>query len=66
MGILAREEAGAQSTLVEIPGENHNRMVLTLSRADKPATAAMLDFIWSTTCSGRPAAAGALGSARRR
>lgn len=37
--------AGAESTLAVVPGEDHERMVLALSRKDKAAARAALDFI---------------------
>lgn len=43
--------AGASTRLVVVPGENHLRIVLTLSRKDKAATPAMLDFMRGTECS---------------
>ncbi len=50
----ALRAAGAKSTLIEVPGEDHNRMVLTLSRADKTAAPAILDFIHDTDCGAEP------------
>jgi arylformamidase len=41
----ALREQGADSELLVIPGENHCRMVLALSRADKMAAPAILSFI---------------------
>ena len=41
----ALREQDAESELVMIPGENHCRMVLALSRADKMAAPAILSFI---------------------
>ena len=41
----ALREQGAESELVVIPGENHCRMVLALSRADKAAAPAIRSFI---------------------
>ncbi|HKQ38922.1 MAG TPA: alpha/beta hydrolase [Verrucomicrobiae bacterium] len=41
----ALREQGTESELVVIPGENHCRMVLALSRADKAAAPAILSFI---------------------
>ncbi|MDX1545777.1 MAG: alpha/beta hydrolase [Rhodothermales bacterium] len=46
----ALREAGAASRLVEVPGESHARIVLTLSRDDKTAGPAMLDFIRAQDC----------------
>jgi dipeptidyl aminopeptidase/acylaminoacyl peptidase len=34
-----------KATLVEVPGENHERMVLVLSHPRKAAVPAVLDFI---------------------
>ena len=42
--------AGGSSRLLRVPGEGHQRILLTLSRADKVATPAMLDFIHSREC----------------
>lgn len=36
---------GATAKLVDVPGQSHRRMVLVLTRADKPAAPAILDFI---------------------
>lgn len=41
----ALREQGTESELVMVPGENHCRMVLALSRADKAAAPAILSFI---------------------
>ncbi len=50
----ALQASGAKSRLVEVPGEDHYRIVLTLSRDDKTAGPAMLDFIGEneTRCGG--------------
>lgn len=37
--------AGAESALTVVPGESHTRIVLTLSRADKVAGSAIVDFV---------------------
>ncbi len=37
--------AGVENTVVVVPGESHARMVLTLSRPDRTAVPAILDFI---------------------
>lgn len=42
--------AGAESRVVVVPGESHQRMVLVLSRADKAAAPAILDFVRATRC----------------
>jgi len=44
----ALREKGVRCDLVSVPGQNHCRMVLTLSRADKKSAAAILDFIQGT------------------
>jgi acetyl esterase/lipase len=46
----ALQEAGASSEVVVVPGESHERIVRTLSRDDKTAGPAMLDFIRKVTC----------------
>ena len=46
----ALQAVGAQSRLFEVPGEGHQRMVLTLSRDDKPSAPAVLDFIRERSC----------------
>jgi arylformamidase len=43
------------SRLVMVPGQNHCRLVLALSRADKPATEAVLHFIRKTAAVTLPA-----------
>lgn len=45
----ALKDAGAQSTLLPIPGESHARVVLVLSRADKKAAPAILKLIKETS-----------------
>ncbi len=37
--------AGASSTLIVVPGESHSRIVLTLSRGDKTAGPAIVNFV---------------------
>lgn len=44
------QAVGAASRLVEVPGEDHSRIVLTLSREDKTAGPAMLDFVRGASC----------------
>lgn len=39
------DRKGASNRLVAVPGESHARIVLTLSRADKTAGPAILDFV---------------------
>jgi acetyl esterase/lipase len=46
----ALRSAGAQSELVKVPGEDHYRIVLALSRPDRTAAPAMLEFIRGTHC----------------
>lgn len=46
----ALQEAGAQSEVVVVPGESHERIVLALSRTDKTAGPAMLRFIENASC----------------
>lgn len=46
----ALREAGSESEVVVVPGESHERIVLTLSRDDKTAGPAMLEFVRTTTC----------------
>ncbi len=48
----ALQAAGAESRIVRVPGENHSRIILTLSRGDKTAAQAMLEFIQSRDCPG--------------
>ena len=48
----ALQDAGVPSELIVVPGESHQRIVLTLSRDDKTAGPAMLGFIHTATCSG--------------
>ncbi len=51
-------EAGAESVVVVVPRQSHERIVLTLSRDDQTAAPAMLDFVRATACGeasrGRP------------
>ena len=47
----ALTEAGAQSELVVVPGQGHNRMVLTLSRQDKTPVPEILRFVRQSPCS---------------
>lgn len=54
----ALRAAGASSRLLEIPGEGHQRMVLTLSRDDKPAAPAVLEFIRERSCTQAAPASG--------
>lgn len=42
----ALRRRGVRSRLVVVPGEDHSRIVLTLSRADKTSAPAILQFIW--------------------
>ena len=47
---------GAASKIVIVPGESHSRMVLVLSRADKVAARAILEFVRTRSCGrNRPA-----------
>lgn len=46
----ALEEAGVSTRLVIVPGESHERIVLALSRDDKTAGPAMLEFVRSLEC----------------
>lgn len=41
--------AGASSSLLVVPGESHSRIVLTLSRDDKTAGPAIVNFVRSTS-----------------
>lgn len=41
----ALERHGVESRIVVVPGESHSRIVLTLSRADKTAGPAILEFV---------------------
>lgn len=52
--LLARaySEAHARAWTAIVPGEDHERIVLTLSRDDRTAGPAMLDFIRGQTCAG--------------
>lgn len=53
----ALQAEGAESEVVVVPRQNHERVVLTLSRDDKTAGPAMLRFIRQTTCAQPPGAA---------
>ncbi len=44
------EAARVPSQVVIVPGENHARMILVLSRADKAAVPSILDFVANTRC----------------
>jgi acetyl esterase/lipase len=46
----ALRAAGATTTLIEVPGEDHRRIILTLSRANRTSAPAMLAFIRDTDC----------------
>ncbi len=46
----ALTEAGAESEVVVVPGQSHERIVLALSRDDQTAGPAMLEFVRRTTC----------------
>ncbi len=46
----ALREAGAQSEVVVVPGQSHERIVLALSRDDQTAGPAMLGFVRETEC----------------
>jgi acetyl esterase/lipase len=48
--VSAYDRAGAQVTRIVVPGEDHARIVLTLSRDDKTAGPAMLRFVESMPC----------------
>jgi hypothetical protein len=41
---------GIKNQVIVVPGENHERIVLTLSRSDKTAGPAILNFIQTTRC----------------
>jgi acetyl esterase/lipase len=45
--------AGVMSTVTVVPGQSHERIVLTLSRSDKVAGPAILDFVHNTACPSR-------------
>ena len=49
-------EAGASSTLIVVPGESHSRIVLTLSRGDKTAGPAIVEFVRRQTRESAPTA----------
>jgi acetyl esterase/lipase len=44
----ALTQAGAKVTLLEVPGLSHTRIVMTLSRDDRPAGTAILEFLRAT------------------
>lgn len=46
----ALTDAGAESIVIVVPGQSHERIVPTLSRDDRTAGPAMLDFVHSLTC----------------
>jgi acetyl esterase/lipase len=46
----ALTSAGAQSQIVVVPGQSHERIVLTLSRTDKVAGPAILELLQSVPC----------------
>lgn len=48
----ALREAGAASELAEVPGQGHQRIVLTLSREDRSSAPAILEFIRARHCGG--------------
>ena len=48
---MALSEAGADSRLLVVKGQGHNRMVLTLSRGHKTPVPEILEFIRQTRCS---------------
>jgi len=50
--VSAYDAAGAPVARVVVPGEDHERIVLTLSRDDKTAGPAMLRFVASRACGG--------------
>lgn len=52
--VAAYREAGASARQVVVPGEDHERIVLTLSRDDKTAGPAMLDFVGQEPCGPAP------------
>lgn len=54
--VAAYDRADARVTRVVVPGEDHERIVLTLSRDDKTAGPAMLRFIEGRGCAGSTAA----------
>lgn len=47
----ALSEAGADSRLLVVQGQGHNRMVLTLSRGDKTPVPEILEFLRQARCS---------------
>ncbi len=46
----ALQEAGAESRLLVVQGQGHNRMVLTLSRGGKTPVPEILEFVRSSEC----------------
>lgn len=50
-------DAGVPSRVVVVPGESHERILLTLSRPDKTAAPAILAFIRATPCPRPPRSA---------
>jgi dipeptidyl aminopeptidase/acylaminoacyl peptidase len=50
----ALRKHGTESQLVRIPGENHCRMVLALSRADKAAAPAIQSFVQKFSAAPQP------------
>jgi acetyl esterase/lipase len=52
----ALKKAGVESRLVIVPGQSHTRIVLTLSRDDRTAGPAILDFLAGKRCSASPPA----------
>jgi acetyl esterase/lipase len=46
----ALTSAGAQSQIVVVPGQSHERIVLTLSRYDQVAGPAILEFLQRVPC----------------
>jgi len=46
----ALASAGTQSRIVIVPGQNHQRILFTLSRPDKVAGPAILEFLQSVSC----------------
>jgi acetyl esterase/lipase len=63
--VAAYREAGASVRQVVVPGEDHERIVLTLSRDDKTAGPAMLDFVRQAPCGPAPMGARTAASPRR-
>ena len=48
----ALSDAGVPSRLFELPGEDHLRIILAMSRADKEIVPAMVSFIRNSKCEG--------------